>query len=65
MGPRSVCNIVVNTHWKRIWFLEYHADFFSELIDVQTFIKNINVVILDIAGNPDAGNQVVHAVQGF
>ena len=36
MGPRSVSNVVINAHRKRIRFLEYHADTLPQMIDIQS-----------------------------
>ena len=43
VGTRTVGNIVINAHWKRIRFLEYHTNPFSQKIDVHVSVNILTV----------------------
>ena len=46
MGSRSICNVIINAHRKRIRLLEYHSHSFSQEIHI-----HISVNILSIQFN--------------
>lgn len=64
MRARSVGDVVVHAHRKRVRLLEHHADTFSQKVHVHAVV-DVLAVQFYCAGNPAALNEVVHTVQGF
>ena len=59
----AVSNVVVDGHWERVWFLEHHADFFSQPGGVNLRRIDVLIFIEDFALDADTLDQVVHAVE--
>ena len=62
---RSVSDVVVNAHRKRVRFLEHHADVLAEFVYVRAGGKNVLAVVFDFAGYANARYKVVHSVERF
>ena len=65
MGPGTVGDVVVDAHHEGIGLLEYHAHFLPEEVYIDAGSVDVRSVIEDLSFDPDALNQVVHAVEGF
>ena len=64
MSFRTISNIIVNAHWKRIRLLKNHSDAFSQQIYIATII-NASSVKQNISRNFAIFDQIVHPVQRF
>ena len=64
VSTRSVCNVVINTHRKRIRFLEHHSDAFSKDINVNIF-KQIFSVKKNFTFYAASFYKIIHPVQAF
>ena len=63
MNPRTIGDIIINRHRKRIRTLEHHADPFAQMNDIHVRVENILAVQQYFAFDPDTFDQVVHPVQ--
>ena len=61
MGPRTVCDVVVNAHRERIRLLEYHSDALSQHIYIHAF-EYILSVKKDLSVDAASLDKVVHTV---
>ena len=65
MDTRSIRDIVINTHWKWIWLLEYHTDSFSKNRGIHPLTIDVLIVKLQLAGDSNIIDQVVHSIDRF
>ena len=65
MCTRSVSDVVINAHWKRIRFLEDHTDLLTQLVDIHGRVEDLTPLVTNVPGDLHARNQIVHAVQRF
>ena len=63
MGAGAVGDVVVNAHGEGVGLLEHHAHFLAQVVDL--CLKNVLALVAHVSRDPHAGDQVVHAVQGF
>ena len=61
---RSICNIVVDAHRKRIWFLKHHADALAQCIDIHSFVY-IFAIECYLTCDLTALDQIIHSIQAF
>ena len=63
MRPRTIGNVIINTHRKRVCLLKHHTHPFPQQVDVHRTI-NIFVVQPNIPCNLTALHQIIHSIQG-
>ena len=61
--PQAVGDVFVNGFRKRIGFLKHHADAFAQFDDIHVAAVNVLPGDFHLAFNPDAVDEVVHAVE--
>ena len=65
VGTGAVGNIIVDAHGEGIGFLEHHANLLAQLVHIHFLGENVGALISNVTGDLHAGDQVVHAVEGF
>ena len=65
VGPGTVGHVVVDAHGKGIGLLEHHAHLLAQPGGVQVLVENILAFKAYLALDVNAGDQVIHAVEGF
>ena len=63
--PGPVGHVVVDAHGKGIGLLEHHAHLLAQPGGVQVLVENILAFKAYLALDVNAGDQVIHAVEGF
>ena len=65
MGPGAVGHVVIDAHGEGIGLLEDHADLLAQPGGIHAGGIDILPAVVDLALDADAGDQVVHAVEGL
>ena len=65
VGPGTVGNIVVDAHGEGVGLLEDHADLPPQGADIHTGGEDVLALVVHLAGDLHAGDQVIHPVQGL
>ena len=60
----SIGNIVINAHWKWVWFLKHHSYPLTEQVHIHSF-EDILSVQKDITIDAASFHQIIHSVQTF
>ena len=63
MGPGAVGDVVIDAHGEGVGLLEHHAHLLAQIVDLR--LEDVRAVVEHLPGDPYAGDQVVHPVQGF
>ena len=63
VGAGAVGDVVVNAHGEGVGLLEHHAHFLAQIVDLR--LEDVLALVAHVSRDFYAGNQIVHAVQGF
>ena len=61
---RTESNVVINRHWERSRFLEYHADLGTECVEILLFVENIFTIQQNFSRRFLFRIELIHAVEG-
>jgi hypothetical protein len=63
MNSGTIGDVVIDRHRKRVWLLKYHADSLAKFHDIDIFSINVDIIIENLALNPNFGHKIVHPIQ--
>ena len=62
MYTRTICNVVINTHRKRVRLLEHHANSFPKNGCIYAFRIDILIIQFHFSCDSHAIHQIIHPV---